>query len=522
MLTKIKNFNCARNRDAARRAWWLALGTLALLGVFFVLRATTRGVGVSPDSTVYISIARGMLNRLGFQFPLQSGGDFPPLYPALLALGGLVTGDPSTAARPLNAILFGCNILLVGIALQHITRNSFWVPLFGAALMVSAGTMLTIHTMAWSEPLFIFLALSGMIALAQFISSPQLFWLAIAAVAMGLAAVNRYVGISLGLCGIAALIILSPGALRRKIASAIFFAALTLLPLAFWMTRQPTRRMFQIQLPPWDYIRAGLENISMWIVPAGIPFFVHYRAWIVAALVIFLMLGVGYVWRQRANRALPKTVLARVPPLAGIVALFAFAYLGVNILARMFLGPALELHSRALSPIFVAGVILFLSIASFLISFFARKNILLQFGIAVLTMAVLGYSFGAGIRFVERSRVEGLGYNSIAWHTSPTIARIKTLPPHVVVISNGSDAVYFLTGRRVQRTPNKVDKMNMLENQAFLAEMAQVKNRLASGRAVIVYFNTFPDRWYQPNEQELMQDLPLRLIVREADGAIFQ
>lgn len=518
MLTGIE-----QNRQKITRiVRWIALGALALAGVMLMLRATTLGAGISPDSTVYISMARAMLIPFGFQFVVQSGGDFPPFYPALLAIGGAVSGDPATAARWINALLFGCNIALVGVVLDQLTRRSFWVSLFGAALMLSSVTMLTIHAMAWSEPTFLFFGLTGMIALARFIKSLRFRWLVVAAPAMGLAAMDRYVGISLAFTGIVALIFLTPTTLRRKIGSAVFFAAVACMPLALWMTHQPTRRVLAFQLPPREYFQTGFANISVWIVPAGIPILVLYRPWIIAGLALVLALGIGYVWYRKTRRTPVPILLARFPPLLYIVTLFGISYSLVNLLAKVFFGPSLELHPRALSPLFVVGLILFLAIVSALVSYFRPQHIIVRVGIAVFALGILWYSFGAGLRYVERTRLQGLGYAAKTWQASPTIARIKTLPADLVIYSNGSDAIYFLTGRHVSRLPDKVDKMNLIANQIFLDELAKVGNNVSAGRAVIVYMNNFPDRWYQPNEQDLTQALPLHLVARQEDGAIFR
>jgi hypothetical protein len=64
--------------------------------------------------------------------------------------------------------------------------------------------------------------------------------------------------------------------------------------------------------------------------------------------------------------------------------------------------------------------------------------------------------------------------------------------------------------------------MNLIENRVYLTEIREVGDELAQGRAVIVYLNGFPDRWYQPNEQDLTSELPLHHIAREEDGAIFR
>ena len=502
--------------------WWLACVALALLGVVFVLRATTRGAGVSPDSTAYISMAREMLLPFGFSLPIQPRDDFPPLYPALLAFGGVITGDPATAARFIGALLFGGNILLVGLILKRILPHSFFAPLLGATLMLISVTMLQIHFMAWSEPAFLFLGMCGMIALASYIERQQVWQLLVAAVTIGLAAMDRYVGISLAFTGIGALILLTPGSLRRKFASAILFAAIAYLPFSAWMTHQPTRRMLTFRIPPPEYFQMGFETVSLWVLPGANPLLVMARPWLIAGILVLLALGVLYVWRYKSRQASPQVLVSRIPPLFYIVTLFLILYPLAHLTAKVFFSPSITLHSRALSPVFVSGLIVFISMVTTIFTCIRAGRVVLRIALATLLLVVLWNSFGQAWRYVERIRVEGLEYNSQAWHASPTIARIKTLPPNLVIISNGSDAIYFLTGRTVQRTPNKVDKLNLVENQAYLAEMERIKNQLAAGRAVIVYFNTFPDRWFQPNEQDLRHDLPLRLIAREADGAIFE
>lgn len=522
MLERLKKIELPQRGRIVRTLWWLGLVAIALVGVIFVLRATTLGVGVSPDSTAYISMARGMLIRFGFSFVLQASDDFPPFYPALLAAGGAVTGDPATAARWINALLFGGNILLIGWILKQILRQSFWAPLVGAGLMLTSVSIVMIHAMAWSEPAFLFLGMSGLIALARYVERLERRWLLVSAGAIGLAAMDRYVGISLVVTGISVLLLLTPGSLRRKLGSAVVFAAIAFLPLSAWLTYRPTRRMLTFQVPLQDYFQSGIDTLSLWIVQGTNPFLAAARPWIIVGLAILLALGVWYVWRRKTRQLPPQVLLARVPSLFYIVTLFLVLYPLAHLAAKVFFSPSISLHARALSPVFVSGVIFFVSLASTILHSIRPGSLVLRIAAAALTLAIISSTFNNAWRYVQRIRVEGLGYNSIAWHASPTIARIRTLPPDLAIYSNGSDAIYFLTGRIVHRTPDLVDKMNMIDNQTFLAEMKKVRDNLAAGRAVIVYMNNFPDRWYQPSEQDLMSVLPLHLIAREADGAMFQ
>lgn len=463
-----------------------------------------------------------MLNQFGFRFVLQAGDDFPPVYPALLALGGVPTGDPAVAARWLNAFFFACSIVWVAWIIKQILPRSFWAPLIGAAFMLFSVTMLIIHVMAWSEPAFLFFALIGMIALASYIQHGQIWRLVAAGIAMGLAAMDRYVGIALAFTGVSALILLTPGSLRRKLGSAILFAALAYLPLAAWMHEHPTRRILTFRLPPPGYFADGYHVFSTWIVPAGNALLVSARLWIIAGLALFLASGVLFAYRRASRAAQLRVLLDRIHPLFYIVALFLVLYPLAHLTAKTFFSPSITLHDRALSPVFVVGLVVFICAAAFVFSQTHPASKWLRVGVAVVALAVLFYNGNAARSYVERSHVQGLGYNSRDWQDSPIIARVRALPDDVLIYSNGSDAVYFMTGHKAFRLPDKVDKMNQVVNQTYLDDMAQVGKKLVDGHTMIVYIDRYPDRWFQPNEDDLRSVLPLRVVARESDGVILQ
>jgi len=92
-------------------AFLILLLILALIGSMAILVATRWGIGVSPDSILYISGARALLAGQGFS--LQSpGGEyapithFPPLYSGILAVVGLTGVEVGLAARLINALIF--------------------------------------------------------------------------------------------------------------------------------------------------------------------------------------------------------------------------------------------------------------------------------------------------------------------------------------------------------------------------------------------------------------------------------
>ena len=103
-------------RHPARQ--WLPVAAAAVLAVGLTLRITARyGVGAEPDTVTYLAAARHLRAGHGFS---DIGGEpltlFPPLFPvAVLALESLGLA-PLSAARFLNAALFGFLVMAGTIA----------------------------------------------------------------------------------------------------------------------------------------------------------------------------------------------------------------------------------------------------------------------------------------------------------------------------------------------------------------------------------------------------------------------
>lgn len=78
---------------------------LSLIAILLVLLSTSRyGVGLSPDSAIYISVAKNLLSGNGYR---EFGGipfvNWAPLFPTLLAILGLLGISPLDGARLINA-----------------------------------------------------------------------------------------------------------------------------------------------------------------------------------------------------------------------------------------------------------------------------------------------------------------------------------------------------------------------------------------------------------------------------------
>src|SRR4030067_1570377 len=118
---------------------YAGLRVLALAGLLAQRHATAWGGGISPASTQYVEGARSLLRGEGISAPDGDGTPrpitlWPPFMSLLLAAPGWVGLEPAKAGRWVTALLFACNILLVGHVLFRTTRNSAWAAWVSAAL----------------------------------------------------------------------------------------------------------------------------------------------------------------------------------------------------------------------------------------------------------------------------------------------------------------------------------------------------------------------------------------------------
>lgn len=144
---------------------FLLLLLAAVAGAGIARWCMSSGVGVSPDSVIYLSAADSLiagdgLKPIAFHYsPKVAGGEplisFPPVYPLLLSLSSIINSDRLSGARWLHSLLFAANIFLVGLLVYLGTARSALATLVGILLLVSSASMLEIHTMAWSEPPFV-------------------------------------------------------------------------------------------------------------------------------------------------------------------------------------------------------------------------------------------------------------------------------------------------------------------------------------------------------------------------------
>ena len=274
---------------------------LSLVGLAFALVATSKyGAGVSSDAARNLSTADNLL--LGKGFVDMVGTPFvlwPPLYPLLLAgLSALTTLDTFRVAWFLNVVLYGVNIWLAGCWLHSVFRDNTFYAAAGALIVLFSRSMLRIHANVASEPLFETLVFACLLASTAYLrdGSSRNLWLMFAAA--GLAALQRYLGVSL--LGVAAVVVLRREGVRGSVRG-----GLPLLcaagPIAVWallhnfpISGTPFGPRELGAMLPLQNIGLSLTKILWWFVPRwGILDWVVLRPWLPLAAISVLLLAIN-------------------------------------------------------------------------------------------------------------------------------------------------------------------------------------------------------------------------------------
>jgi hypothetical protein len=505
------------------------LATLALFGMLILLLSTRWGIGLSPDSTAYIGVARSLLNGQGFSLPSSTGKAIPytlqaPLYPALLAFIGLFKTDPLVGARWLNSFLFGANIFLVGHLIGRYCPGSHYAPILGSILMLSSLDMLTIHSMGWTEPTFIFLSLLSISLMAAYAEKrPKL--LTTSAVVTALAFLARYPGLAIVFTGIAAILFASGHGLRMRIRDSVIFISIACLPMAIWVIRNlivagnATGYAIVVRPPTFDTLRPALLTYSAWLIPDRIQG--TLRSILVAGGaiggLILTAAGLRSTRSSRVRRDPPSRELAKLPVL---LATFVILYIGLLVAsASLSSFWQAELGGRYQAPVFVSILVLSVCLGDELLK--SAEGIgWLRLATMLLSILLAGFYLVRGTVWVIGHQGDGQGYASKLWRQSVIVESIKALPAGINVYSNADDAIYILTGKATDSIPAKIDSRTGRLNNEYASQMGSVADQLRNRSAVLVYFHS-SYRPYLPSEEELQRILPVRVIETGPDGSIY-
>ncbi len=444
-----------------------------MLAIAIVAVATRWGAGVSVDSLGYTSIARNLLDGQGYRTAYRTSVPaWPPLYPLMLTGGTALGPDPATVARWLNALLCGANVLLIGLMLRTAARAK-WLPVLGAFAMAAMPDSLRVHSMIWTEPLFVLLVMLALWLLSGYARRPARSYLVAAAVVSALAVLTRYAGLSLIAAGTVFVIAAADKRSWRRLADAALFAAVACLPLAGWMLRNAlvagsaAGRTLGYHPPTAGQIRATLETLSRWLLPRWVPLSARVAALAVVALAI---VGVAVITAARARK--PTTPSQRTRPgLLALLATFVVLYVAQLLATVWFVDKYMSPGVRHWMPLFPPLLIIVLVLSDRLLG---ATRPLRRAGVAlvVLTSLLAFWHANRAFWWVSWAREHGLGYRADRWRESPTIELVRQLDNDVPVFSNALHVLHLYTGRLTTEVPSLYSYRSGKPNEQIAEQMA--------------------------------------------------
>jgi hypothetical protein len=513
------------NVSHAGRLDYLTLAALAIAASAALAWATSgRGVGVSPDSTVYLHAARSLAQGQGLNAYSRQGGaipltHYPPLLPVVLGLLSLSGLDSLEAARWLDVLAYGASALLLGILLYRSTRNR-WAALCGQALWLSSLAIVTAHSMVWTEPSFILLSWVSLASLAAHLSRPRYLWLIVGGLSAGLAMLDRYVGGALVLTGAVALLLFAKARWRTRLADAVVFSAVAGAGTLAWLVRNHfvaggnlTNRQFAFHPPGLSQVAILAQTLSdsmpvpPWLQPVALA--------VLAAAILVA------IWRTRPSPRNGEPCQAQASPsrLPEILGVYIPAYLTVMTLTQIFFDAAVKMDDRSVALISGPMIFLLVLLARRVVRLW-KPGILRNALVAVACLAVVGVYSVRARQFLLLAHHQGLEYRSLQWEHSPLVAQVRYLPRQTVIYSNKIDAVLFLTGRRAVDLPARFDEITRRPIETYQDDMTEMLKTLRESHGVIVYFEGVD--WGSPPDKAALEQNGLRAAALCDDGVLYR
>ncbi len=391
----------------------------------------------------------------------------------------------------LNALLFGANLFLAGILILRYTR-SMVAGLMGVLLIMAAPNVFGSHTWIMSEPLYIFLSLLALYMLTDFLNAGRSLTLILLAVVVSLAALTRFVGVSLISAGGLSLLLLSSKSWRRRLAEAFVFGILSSVPVFLWLIRNDlvagtsvNRELIFHPMRP-EILRTYLREAASWFVPYVITLSSIGRAAIAAVLAavapaIFVATQVSRrmktgAWSRGDFWALPWILL-----------FYMSSYLGVLVINSFLLdaGTSLSGAERYLTPFFVVVVIfLVASVHRILVEVRLRrwvKALPLGFGLALIAL----YSVQSIDLLV--SPFDHMGKMALRLNWPEVSTELSQIDPATPLISDNPEFVYILSGRSAYMRPIKFDHYRQKYREDYEQQIEATRRKLAEGGVYVLF-----------------------------------
>ncbi|HVW59766.1 MAG TPA: hypothetical protein VHC48_07020 [Puia sp.] len=428
----------------------------AIIGFLLIqVWAGHSGIGVSPDSVVYMSTASNIRHHGAINdFTGMPMMDFPAGYPIFLSSIMLATGlEPMRFAVVLNGLLFGLLIFLSGWMMQRFSNPNRVYKIILLSIIVLSPCLLEVYSMVWSETLFLLLTLLFIRVARRYHLTHSIEAMALLGFIAAVACVMRYAGISLILLGGFLMITDRGTSWSKKITHILLFGliSISLAALNVFRNHLVTGTLTGYREKAVTSLGRNLQYFGS-VFCDWLPFFDDPYKY--PALVGVVCLLVGLAWwlfrliRQRNEYSYDQIATAH------------FLVYGFFLLVIASVTRFQQLDSRLMSPLFIPWL---WASSSWIPSVMARvgkhqRRWLAAFALAGALCMEYGewdmYKFNwNGIQYAGIP-----GYTEDSWTQSPTMDFVKKnleLHKPVPIYSNAYEGIWFFTGMVTDLIPHK-------------------------------------------------------------------
>jgi hypothetical protein len=468
-----------------------------IAGTILLWYLTRWGIGLSSDSVVYIASGRNFLSGYGLSWVSGSGLVQPmtlhaPFFSFLLAGFEVVSMDAIEGARILSSIAFGLDVFLVGLITYQITKSKPF-SLITSVILLLTGELLEIHSWAMSDQIYIALSLASIFLFSAHFNDRKHPYLILAAVFAGLAALTRYIGVSLILAGGVSLVLDRSVSYSRRLKNAIIYFLISILPISVWLARNILRTgLMTGRYSVWNpdalqgTILGSMSIVLNWFLPLRlVDLFMNQD---VRFIILGILLGIGLA--VLASIGLVKLHAQRESlqiDASSIIVLFLYVifYIAVLFGTAVTANPASDIIQRILLPIYP---VLLIILVWFLFLLWKTDKILIKVLIVVLLVFLIRnkavYSY-----WISRGLVgDGQRYSSRAWRSSETIEKLIELDPKKVYTDDIA-AVYILADIKPILMPLRRSPASHIEKSNISEALTNMKNYINENGAVLVLFS---------------------------------
>ncbi|MAT44687.1 MAG: hypothetical protein CL609_20320 [Anaerolineaceae bacterium] len=496
---------------------------IILLSILMVFYMTTFGIGLTPDSVVYLNTSNNLASGNGFRVSTGAGqsewiSHYPPLYPAIWSLADVFGLPDMVFIRGVQLILLGFFLITSCLILIRLLPHHKFTRILLLTIIGTSFPTLIIFSRAWSEGLFLGLGFLSLYLLAETLSkSEQSSWF-LFFIGFGFAStvLTRYAGIVF--LGSAVLFILfwSSQTWMNKIRQSFLITMPTVIFLGLWLiisylqNGSSTNREFGFNVLTLDKIKTGIGTFLEWFfIPENAPF-------IIKILVLFLFFLLSLLalktlgFPKVFNKSLQKDM-----PINNLILLFSLVYPAFILFSIIFLDANIPLDTRILSPLYFAIVFA----AAILIKKAEENKILFRMIISFLVVFIIGQILYVTPK-VQNDHLAGIGFNHEYWRTAQVWGELNPILTDQTLVSNAPEPIYYYTNVAAVTLPRKYLSISQSNNTLYAEQINNLKNGTLKTGDLLVYFTKLNSTAF-PTETELRTTLPLELIVQTDQANIY-